>query len=298
IVNSRASHKRKYGGEDVRRPQSKTKRPYIQFSFPLSVDFAEHKAWLSLNCAPVEIVIDLWKKTSTERLQEIRDSPENILKTWPRYNDPCGYLLIDVDFSNLHPGKENQLLDGYDAFIDKVLSIYESDIKDKASCEFLKFINSHSSISRDEKDCGVLLLLCAILTPVKIKKTHKPSILDAQKELALFVTCPSDISRKIAVMRSEYQEQKLSIQPKLIIVGEYDTTKLQVDEIFVYFDEVKYKMGSIRKAVDTIIKLCFVFNIEYSKITRQIWRFLQEYFYQIDSPETSPAIRNLCNKLA
>lgn len=67
-------------------------------------DFMSNKNWLVHNI-PTNLK-QIWKETSENRLKENKTSLDEFLKAWPRYKDPYGFELIDVDFETMHPGKK------------------------------------------------------------------------------------------------------------------------------------------------------------------------------------------------
>lgn len=51
----------------------------------------------------------------------------------------------------------------------------------------------------------------------------------------------------------------IPIQPFIIVIGQLSNQK----DILVYFDEIKYKILTIQRAVDVVFKIFHVFNLSY-----------------------------------
>ena len=133
-----------------------------------------------------------------------------------------------------------------------------------------------------------------IILPPRISKTLKPSIADAQKDMMIHLVNINDLKKAEEDLKAIAINEKLTIQPKLFVVGE---TLKSLKEFYVYLEGTIYKTESLLKAIDLIIKACFVFNLEYSQKSRYVWIFLQEILYGIKSKEQIPKIRNITAKL-
>lgn len=85
-------------------------------------------------------------------------------------------------------------------------------------------------------------------------------------------------------MQSKLQKlaMKGPIQPCVLVVG----TLLDPKQIMVFFDNIKYKMFSAMKAIDTCFKIYHVFNVE-------------QLFYNIKTKQdkTNYLIKQVINEL-
>jgi hypothetical protein len=66
-------------------------------------------------------------------------------------------------------------------------------------------------------------------------------------------------------------------QPYIIIIGEPTTCH----QIYISFDDEKFAVESLSKAIDACFKLYLVFNAQYPQESIHIWTFIQKWFYQI-----------------
>lgn len=122
------------------------------------------------------------------------------------------------------------------------------------------------------------ILLHAVIQPKRINQKLKPTITDAQEDFIIFVQNLNELERKL-----EHVKQKLgTLQPKIVVIG---AKWNKFDEIFISYEDIKYKCGSYRECLWTLIKLSFIFNLEYSVLSKEVWYFLQEFLFQIDSKQ-------------
>lgn len=70
-----------------------------------------------------------------------------------------------------------------------------------------------------------------------------------------------------------------TIQPFILAVGE---NVLNITEIFLYFDGVKYPFKNFLRAIDICFKTFYVFNLEYPPASFMFWSFFQHFFFKIE----------------
>lgn len=80
---------------------------------------------------------------------------------------------------------------------------------------------------------------------------------------------PSAVELELVI--DKLKNQSTSIQPCILIVG----SLLYPKQVMVYFDDVKYKIITILKAIDVCFKIFHVFNLEYPLESYNVWLFLQ-----------------------
>eukprot|EP00102_Acyrthosiphon_pisum_P019859 XP_016657069.1 PREDICTED: uncharacterized protein LOC107882743 [Acyrthosiphon pisum] len=76
----------------------------------------------------------------------------------------------------------------------------------------------------------------------------------------------------------------IPIQPFIVIIGQLHEPK----DIIVYFDDIKYKVLTIQRAVDVVFKLFHTFNLLYPDESYILWLFLQKFFYNIHIKGVQP----------
>lgn len=135
---------------------------------------------------------------------------------------------------------------------------------------------------------------CIILPP-RLNKKCKPSISDAKNDMFVHLTNLNNFKQKEDELKASASAENLKLQPKIFVVGDSIET---LKEFYVYVDEIRYKVPNLLRAIDLIIKICFVFNLEYSAKSKYVWMFLQEYIYEIYSDaEKVSKIENIISKL-
>lgn len=145
----------------------------------------------------------------------------------------------------------------------------------------------------DSKYCILTLLLHSLLPPLRISRNHKPTITDSQDDFVIHLKSANDVQPTIEILVKSFAEENQRIQPRIIVVGD----KIEnLEHFYVFCDGIKYKCVTFMKCVDTIIKLCHVYKLEYSKKSKQVWIFLEQYFYNILT-ENFSNVSNLLSKL-
>lgn len=154
----------------------------------------------------------------------------------------------------------------------------------------------------DSRDCVITLLLHALLKPplISIQQASggkrlkwKPSISDAQNSTVLHCESINDYQRKYDELKTKTMEKKLTLQPIILVIGP-DLASLV--NFYVLFDGILYKVSTFLKALDTIFKLYHVLNFEYPAEAKNLYNFIQSYFFDIECLST-PNIVLLINYL-
>lgn len=123
------------------------------------------------------------------------------------------------------------------------------------------------------------------------KSTIKFSIRDSQNTFIL--VAPTAVELELII--NKLKSQSNSIQPCILVVG----SLLYPKQVLVYFDDVKYKLLTVLKAIDVCFKIFHVFNLEYPLECSNVWLFLQVYFYEISTKydKSCSLVRQICSEL-
>lgn len=139
----------------------------------------------------------------------------------------------------------------------------------------------------------LLTLLHAILPPLaKPNKGKRITIKEAQEYLIILCGQSSNITDKI----HEISKKKKPMQPFIILVG----SNIQaIDDFYVYFDYIIYKLSTFLKSLEVCFKIFFVFNLHYPNEIQHIWFFIQKYFFEINNESDAiyPAVECLITDL-
>ncbi|XP_055382305.1 uncharacterized protein LOC129612599 [Condylostylus longicornis] len=261
-------------------------------STPEYNDFQTKKQFLLYN-TPSDIEI-LWKETSFLRMQENKDSWTNFINDWPRYKDPNGYELIKIDFETIHPGKYNKLFEKIQDFEQKMDKVFfSSGIKDKLNYQNYQEMKL-KDISKDSRHFHFFNLLHTVIPPPRINKNTKPSIADAQLDMISLITNLENFKQEDNDLAELTINENLTVYPQVLVIGESVQT---INEFFVSISGIRYKVPNLLSAIDLIMKIYFVFNLNYSKTSKYVLMFLQELIYEIPCEENIPKIKNCITRL-
>lgn len=108
----------------------------------------------------------------------------------------------------------------------------------------------------------------------------KYSISDSQQSYILIAQTAAELE---ALLNSKKGNGN-NIQPCLLIVG----TISEPSQIMVYFDNIKYKVFSVVRAIDICFKIFHVFNLEYPIQSLNVWLFIQKLYFNISSKYDKP----------
>ncbi|XP_067616172.1 uncharacterized protein [Eurosta solidaginis] len=244
------------------------------------------KIWLSHNVEPWSVVEQNWRDTIALRIEDVKNKSKNVLIEWPLLKHSLGYSLIEIDFELKYPGKSQSLFTEWPNFTTTILPYMNEKVKDSASKNLLAKIET--SLNDDSKDCIITLLLHAVLKPsmISVQQANagkrlkwKPSIGDAQNATVLHCECINDYQRLYEELKLKAMGKELPLQPIILVIGP-DIASLA--SFCILFDGILYKVPTFLKALDTIFKLFHVLNFEYPAEAKNLYTFIQHYFFDIE----------------
>lgn len=103
-------------------------------------------------------------------------------------------------------------------------------------------------------------------------KSKKFTVEDSQNSLIIHINEAHQLEEKLNAIYGK------KIQPLIICQG---LSIYDFKEIFVYFDNIKYKSENFISALDTCFKIINLFNLNYPIQSKNVWLFIQYYFYNI-----------------
>ncbi|KAE9522651.1 hypothetical protein AGLY_016956 [Aphis glycines] len=226
----------------------------------------------------------IWRKTVNFRLKFIKENnTSSIFKKWVHYTKPLGYKLVEIDFCHMYSKFKNLSVKFGDK-LSTLLQIFDDRVKDSGNGKFLTmlyllhslFIPTSKKVTLDENGK---------------KSTIKFSIRDSQNIFIL--VAPTAVELELII--NKLKSQSNSIQPCILVVG----SLLYPKQVLVYFDDVKYKLLTVLKAIDVCFKIFHVFNLEYPLECSNVWLFLQVYFYEISTKydKSCNLVRQICSEL-
>lgn len=90
------------------------------------------------------------------------------------------------------------------------------------------------------------------------------------------------------------KDVKASIQPFIICVGE---DILNIKDISVYFDDIRYNFKSFVRAVDICFKIIYLFNLDFPPECSIFYSFIESFFYNFKSKNLTSKIHILSEHL-
>ncbi|XP_031353765.1 uncharacterized protein LOC116178415 [Photinus pyralis] len=235
-----------------------------------------------------------WKACGNYRLNQIRtaNSTAEIFKKWPQYKTPSGYRFIEFDFVILNrDSKDPSSI--WEAGANKIIQFLANSIKDKELKTLIKSLDE--DMEENGRNATILWLLHGFFVPSNRgtqtdingkKKITKYTIRDSQQYFLYLGKSAQQVEQWI-----EHRKSKgTAIQPFLFAIAE---SLKEIGEVFVYFDDVKFKFYNIIRAMDICFKIFHVFNLEYPNECHMFWTFIETYLYNVKSNKSYTKVYEL-----
>lgn len=246
----------------------------------ISTGCLEHKAWLSDNYEPWEIVEDKWTKTCSLRANDIESIKDfdTLISEWPRYTRKFAFTLIDIDFAHAFPGKSLFKLlwpKFRTIIITMALEVAQRTEKDKIkNKEMIKKLNRFNGELDEDGNLEGFTALHALffLLPNKNKNTSQNLCKMLRK---------AEKGQKVeAIIRdlSENQKKMGSFHPIIIY---YENEEILPYKFYTCVNDIKYEFENITTSIDILFKIFFVFDLKYPSECGNVLLFLQQFFYDI-----------------
>ncbi|KAJ8984803.1 hypothetical protein NQ317_013000, partial [Molorchus minor] len=165
----------------------------------------------------------------------------------------------------------------------------DGHIKDKAVKALLDNAFKEACDENGEY-ASILLAIHGYLVPsakfcsknVSGKTTHiKYTIKDSQESFLYCAKTQQEIEKHIMDLKS----RKSAIQPFILCLGDEMS---KISNIYVYFDDIRFKFFHILKAVDVCFKIIYIFNLDFPQESKMFCNFLEKCFYKHEVPLESP----------
>lgn len=137
----------------------------------------------------------------------------------------------------------------------------------------------HYSYFTDNRLLHTLLALNTVLLPVKAAKGFKPTVATAQADTFLLVKSKNDAFAELSKVINVYEAQRIPVPPKLIIVG--DDLASTTGECMVVYKTIAYKLQSIVRGVDVLVKLRLILDLPVAKLSKLVWVFVEQFVYNV-----------------
>lgn len=142
----------------------------------------------------------------------------------------------------------------------------------------------------DSRDLALIWALHGYLVPTNklVKKdpttskkvTTKFTIKDSQQSVVFYGKNLQEVEERI----NHLKETKMSIQPSIYCVGD---SIFSIKDIFVIFDDIRYKFSSLIKALDICFKTIYLFDLEFPPESVTFYSFIEAFFFDMKTPNHS-----------
>nr|XP_012215648.1 PREDICTED: uncharacterized protein LOC105668052 [Linepithema humile] len=217
-------------------------------------------------------------------------------KNWPVLSLPNGYLLIQQDFKELYPGREDGLISKWDSTKEALINLLHAEIS-KSDEYGRKLLTDLTVTDADKND----VILFHLLPSLCCKRTRGarvgiPSVAEAKQTFLLHIYIPGDLNRQIKIHTEWLANRGQNLQPTLIFVG---PTLTNITASYVQIDNVRYELRTPLKALDTCFKAFHALDAAYQEECQAIWLFIQKYFYDLYLKEDSniPRVKSILSSL-
>ncbi|XP_050057665.1 uncharacterized protein LOC114130112 [Aphis gossypii] len=200
-----------------------------------------------------------------------------------------------MDFNQLYPQKNQNLIQKFDIFKDR-LKMYLKNRTNNFNLNqqnLVKTILSADKIGDD--DLAAILLLPYLFNPVNIKipkKTtdnnvskysmRRPTKLEQASAVVVCITNINDLKTTHEEKVNRAFNCGLTVQPYVVIVGNLEEINSTIS-YYTVINDIHYKLETPIKALDICFKSFHSFNLEYPQEAEQVWWFIQDYFFNINN---------------
>ncbi|XP_058456686.1 uncharacterized protein LOC131434053 [Malaya genurostris] len=251
--------------------------------------YNETKRWFRHHQDEWEDLRVRWTASSSVRLYEISKiklpSFEHILDEYPIMRNNDGYQLIKIDFNHRYPDKNNLLFERFVEFRTRIQPILYSDVGDQGR-SLLKLLEENHL--EDIVDCVTFILLVHILPNSTLRlpngKRWKPSIRESCDGILIHLKALDEYEKELSRIYQQNSLRGLPDHPLIVVVC--DELK-SIEQFFVTYRDISYKVETFLKAVDIIFKIHKAYDIVFPPEVKGLWQFIAYFMYNFDLTDDS-----------
>lgn len=265
------------------------KRTALQLSKPEIRRLESCRVWLRNNCAPGDQVLGQWKKSILLRMRSIQldknMNKSSVFADWPRYLDEDGYLLVDADYNYLFEmaDKEGKIFTKWEWFCEKFYAyLMSGDIHDDHSRQLVGILED-GDYSQDTRDFVMCAAFHGIIKPARKGRKRYSSILQAQIDTCSLCETEREFTETVEAQMQELKSKDVQFSPRIYAVG----TVQHIECFYVVTEKLRYKLPSLVRCLDVVVKLKFTMDFEFPEYSELFWVFLSGYFYDIEHSQKS-----------
>eukprot|EP00102_Acyrthosiphon_pisum_P024178 XP_016661388.1 PREDICTED: uncharacterized protein LOC107884234 isoform X1 [Acyrthosiphon pisum] len=263
----------------------------VVFEYDNNEEPTEEIIWLKNNLAPWNMVIEYWKKTFHFRYNSLshKEKHYSYFSDLPAIKGPIGFTLIELDFEQLYPGKDLTLFTNFELFKTKIPNLIRN-YKYKGIDSLVDEILTPTVLGYD--NIAALKVLIELFKPINVckrsatgssKATYwRPSKLELKQSFIYYVNSTIQVKEVNEEKNKKAQRLQQTVQPYMIFVCGTESEH-QISEFYVIINNHIFKVESGLKAVDICFKSFFALNLNYTDESKQVWYFIQKYFYKIET---------------
>ncbi|XP_073813583.1 uncharacterized protein [Musca autumnalis] len=303
IFNMRRNNKRKSNGnllKNLSEPPSpdnnssncELKEEFIEEILD-NVDL-EHIDDVRANITNDEERMQFWQRYQLPRFKDIDNIEvlQGILDKWPEYKLPNAREYIHNDFSAKYPRATKFSEIFFTKFKKLENVIFDKVIKTSVT---YKTMQSYMNCTKESKHLLLLWALHQLIPPTNlvvvddngVRRKKRYSIHDSQNSCFF-------IRKSLAEIESSLATRTTSTPPMLLIVGELAGS---IEEVYVYFEDQRYRCQTVVEAAELCMELYFVFNIAFPEESVMYYNFAQTFFLNIQSDVKYPRIYTTINDI-
>lgn len=122
------------------------------------------------------------------------------------------------------------------------------------------------------------------------KSMTRFSIKDSQNAFVFVGSTIQEIEDHIGYLN----EKSENVQPFIVVHG---SSILDFDDVFLYFDGVKFVFKSFVRAVDICFKIFYLFNLQYPLPCSSFWGFIETRYFEKNKKEICTKTHILLNEI-
>ncbi|XP_023296265.2 uncharacterized protein LOC111679016 [Lucilia cuprina] len=238
---------------------------------------------------------EFWKSTQKMRLKHIEDieSLAQILEKWPEYKQHNAVEFINVDFKAKYPDATSfaEIFHENKSKLEKLL------YSKVAVCSAgYKYLQQYQKCSYESQNLIILWVMHQLFPPSQKvvvdemgnKRKKRYSIQYSQNA---FVCIRSSLDSLESALETQFSS---ATPPMILIVGELAG---DIDQIFVYFEGVRFPMDSVIAAAQLVCELFFLFDLDYPEEAVLYYYFVQTYFLNIEPEIKNTKIYTVINEI-
>ncbi|XP_067620090.1 uncharacterized protein [Eurosta solidaginis] len=242
-------------------------------------------------------VLNSWQITLQYRrtlLTQNKISLNDYYIRFPCLKGELGLRLIESDFNQLYPSKQNTIITNWSNFKNKIINLLLTTRRPKV-VEEVAIINTLHLLREEDKDAIIWHFLPRLISApyiqkllsdeserlaTKKRKVTKRRVTVAEARYSSFLIVPniSEIDDTLKRRQEYLSKNNISCQPIAVLVRALD----KVEDSYVYIEDKRHRTKSTLAALDFTFKSFFSLNCEYPCAAIHVWTLLQKILYEIN----------------